>query len=139
MLVKSLFLLAALAPFAIADVEFTSPAAGNSISAGGKTLSVTWKESGDDPPISSFTTYTLFLCAGGNEPESQVRPSPPGGRLESFNGNLLVLRNHRCKSHWVAKAASVWGTRPRDQWLLPLLAVPPMHSMWHPFKVLADC
>lgn len=73
MLVTSLFLLTALVPFAIADVQFISPAAGNSIPGGGKTLSVTWKESGDDPPISSFTTYTLFLCAGGNDPESQVR------------------------------------------------------------------
>lgn len=75
MLIRPILLLTALAPFALGDVQFTSPAAGNSISGGGKTLSVTWKESGDDPPISSFTTYTLFLCAGGNEPESQV-PSP---------------------------------------------------------------
>ncbi|MCJ1465627.1 hypothetical protein MMC07_004246 [Pseudocyphellaria aurata] len=73
MRIRSLFLLTTLAPFAIADVEFTSPAAGNSIAGGGKTLSVTWKESGDKPPISSFTTYTLFLCAGGNTPESQIQ------------------------------------------------------------------
>ena len=63
MLITSLFLLTAWVPFAIADVEFTSPAAGNSIPGGGKTLSVTWKESGDDPPISTFTTYTLFQTA----------------------------------------------------------------------------
>lgn len=86
MLIRSLFLLTALAPFAIADVQFVSPAAGNSIPGGGKTLSVTWKESGDDPAISSFTTYTLFLCAGGNDPESQVQV-PIGGQGTFSLGN----------------------------------------------------
>ncbi|KAF2113317.1 beta-1,6-glucan boisynthesis protein-like protein [Lophiotrema nucula] len=48
-----------------ADVEFTSPAAnGPGLSAG--SVSVAWKDSGDEPPISALTTYQLFLCAGGN-------------------------------------------------------------------------
>lgn len=73
MLVKFFFLLTALVALAFADVQFVTPSAGNSVAGGGKSLSVTWKESGVKPPISSFTTYTLFLCAGGNEFESQVR------------------------------------------------------------------
>lgn len=71
MLIRSLTLLAALASSAIADVEFVTPAAGSTV-AGAKTLSVTWKESGVEPPITSFTTFTLFLVAGGDDVESQV-------------------------------------------------------------------
>ena len=71
MLVRSFFVLAALVSLTTADVEFVTPSAGSTV-AGGKTLSVTWKESGVQPPLSSFTTYTLFLCAGGNDVQSQV-------------------------------------------------------------------
>lgn len=71
MLIRSLTLLAALASSAIADVEFVTPAAGSTV-AGAKTLSVTWKESGVEPPITSFTTFTLFLVAGGDDVESRV-------------------------------------------------------------------
>ncbi|MCJ1348741.1 hypothetical protein MMC31_006974 [Peltigera leucophlebia] len=72
MLTRSLSLLAALASFAIADVEFVTPAAGSTV-VGAKTLAVAWKESGVKPPISSLTTYTMFLVAGGDEVESQVQ------------------------------------------------------------------
>ena len=57
--------LAALASFAVADVEFTVPAAGASV-VGGSAMTVTWKESGDTPKLSVFTAWNLFLCAGGN-------------------------------------------------------------------------
>lgn len=75
MLTRSLSLLAALASFAIADVEFVTPAAGSTV-VGAKTLAVAWKESGVKPPISSLTTYTMFLVAGGDEVESQVCIQP---------------------------------------------------------------
>lgn len=58
-------LLAALAPFALADVEFTSPAAGASVAAGAITIS--WKDSGVSPPLSELTPQTLQLVVGGNE------------------------------------------------------------------------
>ena len=85
-----LSLLTALVPFALADVEFVTPAAGNSIAGGGKAISVTWKESGIDPPISSFTGYTVFLCAGGNEEESQVWNKPRAG-IRLGDGILWAL------------------------------------------------
>ena len=72
MLIRIIAILPFLFTFANADVEFVTPAAGASIVGGGKTLSVTWKESGVQPPISSLTSYTLFLCAGGNDAGSQV-------------------------------------------------------------------
>jgi len=54
----------ALSPFALADVEFTSPAAGASLPAGA--ITITWKDSGTSPAISQLTTYTLSLMVGGN-------------------------------------------------------------------------
>ena len=71
MLIRLLTLLAAVAPYVFADVQFTSPSAGGTV-AGGKTLSIEWKDSGEKPPLSDLTTYDLFLCAGGNDEESFV-------------------------------------------------------------------
>ncbi len=71
MLFRLLLLLAAVAPYTFADVEFTAPSAG-ATEAGGATLDVQWKESGTGPPITSFSTYQLFLCAGGNDASSFV-------------------------------------------------------------------
>lgn len=75
MLLKLLTLLAALAPYVFADVEFTSPSAGATV-AGGRTLTIEWKDSGDEPPISDLTSYELFLCAGGNDVDNFVRLTP---------------------------------------------------------------
>ncbi len=71
MLVRLLTLFASFAPLALADVEFTSPAAGASVK-GGSTISVEWKDSGSQPPLSDLQSYTLFLCAGGNDAPSFV-------------------------------------------------------------------
>ena len=71
MLFRLLLLLAAVAPYTLADVEFTAPSAG-ATKTGGSTLDVEWKESGTGPPIKSFSTYQLFLCAGGNDADSFV-------------------------------------------------------------------
>ena len=65
MILRKLSLLAALLPFALADVQFTSPKAGQSIS--GLTLEIEWKDSGDVPKIDDLATYQMFLCAGGND------------------------------------------------------------------------
>ena len=72
MLIRLLLLLGAVAPYALADVEFTTPSEGGTV-AGGSTLKVEWKDSGTAPPISSLQTYQLFLCAGGNDDTSFVR------------------------------------------------------------------
>ena len=66
MLIRLFLLLAAVAPYALADVEFTSPAAGATLT-GGSTIKVAWKDSGSDPPLSDLQGYSLFLCAGGND------------------------------------------------------------------------
>ena len=76
MLIRLLSFLGAVAPYALADVQFTSPAAGATVP-GGSTLKVEWKDSGIGPAISSLQTYTLFLCAGGNDPSSFVRYAMP--------------------------------------------------------------
>lgn len=71
MILRRLALLAALLPLTFADVEFTTPNAGQAIS--GLTLDVEWKDSGDDPKISELATYQMFLCAGGNDEGDYVR------------------------------------------------------------------
>ena len=63
---RLLALLAAITPFTLADVEFTSPAAGATLTGGGS-ISIEWQDSGNAPSISDLTTYQLFLCAGGND------------------------------------------------------------------------
>ncbi|KAF1987450.1 hypothetical protein K402DRAFT_392712 [Aulographum hederae CBS 113979] len=65
MQLRLLTLLAACAPFVLADVKFTTPRAGASIPVG--TLAIAWAEGSAEPPLSDLTTYSLFLCAGGNE------------------------------------------------------------------------
>lgn len=58
-------LLATLTPFALADIEFVSPAAGGTLPYGA--LSIQWKDSGSSPKLSSLNTYVLELVLGGNE------------------------------------------------------------------------
>ena len=71
MLLTSLALLVTVTRFAFADVQFTSPDAGATV-AGGKAITIKWKESGDKPAISDLLSYSLYLWAGGNEATEQV-------------------------------------------------------------------
>lgn len=71
MIIRVLPILAPLLSLALADVEFTSPRAGQSIS--GTTLQIQWKDSGETPAIEDLATYQMFLCAGGNEETEYVR------------------------------------------------------------------
>jgi len=68
---KVVYLLAAFCPLALADVQFTVPAAGGSI-AGGTAMTVTWKDSGAAPSISDLTAYQLFLMSGSNASPQQL-------------------------------------------------------------------
>ncbi|CDK28796.1 unnamed protein product [Kuraishia capsulata CBS 1993] len=51
-----------------ADVEITSPAGGETYTVDGNTVSLTlkWKDDGDDPSIKTVTSYTFKLCTGPN-------------------------------------------------------------------------
>lgn len=64
-------LLAALAPFALANVKFIAPEAGEELTGGGA-ISIEWEDSGSGPSVEDLTTYQLFLCAGGNTEGSFV-------------------------------------------------------------------
>ena len=72
MLFNLLVLLAAAAPYTLADVQFTFPTAGAQ-ETGNTAVYIAWKESGTGPAISSFGQYNLSLCAGGNDAGSHVR------------------------------------------------------------------
>lgn len=75
-MLRRLLLLAALSPFAFADVQFISPAPGATLQAG-KPITAKWKDSGAGTALTDLNTYTLFLCAGGNDVESFVSSSTP--------------------------------------------------------------
>lgn len=66
-----LTVLATLAATAIADVKFSSPAAGQQI-VGGTSITITWTDDGTAPTIDQFSTYTLNLMAGGNTAATSV-------------------------------------------------------------------
>ena len=53
-----------------ADIGFSSPAAGTTIS--GSTIDVEFEEGSGSPALSDFTGYTLQLCAGGNTEATYV-------------------------------------------------------------------
>ena len=72
MLLALVFFLALAINTALADVQFTSPSGGSTVS-GGKTLDVKWKDSGDDPSLDDLQSYQLFLCAGGNDPDTFIQ------------------------------------------------------------------
>lgn len=79
-------LVIACSPFTLADVEFTSPAPGDEV-AGGTTLRVQWKDSGDAPSLADLKSYKLFLCAGGNA-------NPVG--CEPLLGGCVLSENRDC-------------------------------------------
>lgn len=64
-------LLTSILPSVHADVKFTSPAGGETFSGGGS-IKAAWTDSGVAPSIADLTTYQLFLCAGGNDPNTFV-------------------------------------------------------------------
>ena len=62
--------LALVLPLVFADVEFTTPAAGDEVAVG--TIGVAWKDSGKVPLITDLTQYTLALMVGGNDDDNMV-------------------------------------------------------------------
>jgi hypothetical protein len=83
-----LSVLAALASYALADVEVTSPAAGASLPAGA--ITIEWKDSGDSPALSALTTYTVQLVVGGNTQDTQTPLTTLGNNLQFSSGNSLT-------------------------------------------------
>ncbi|KAL8948554.1 MAG: hypothetical protein Q9222_005263 [Ikaeria aurantiellina] len=83
MLIRGL-LLASLFPLAFADVKFTSPAAGTTLTAG-KPIVANWKDSGDGTALTDLKTYTLFLCAGGDDADSILAPINANGQFSTGN------------------------------------------------------
>lgn len=53
-----------------ADVKFSSPTPGTSVS--GLTVTAAWEEGGGSYPISTLAGYTLFLVAGGDTDATAV-------------------------------------------------------------------
>ena len=70
MLVRLLSLVALL-PLALADVEFSSPSAGESIPAGSN-IFIKWTDHHGGTPISELSGYTIFLIAGGDSDSTSV-------------------------------------------------------------------
>lgn len=62
----SLFACLAVVPFSLADIEITKPDADTTWS-GGSTVSIEWKDSGEDPSLDDFSTFGINLCMGSND------------------------------------------------------------------------
>ena len=65
-------ILATFSTLVIADVKFTSPTPGTSVTP--TTVNAAWGEGGGSYPISGLTGYTLFLVAGGDSDDNAVCP-----------------------------------------------------------------
>ncbi|KAI4736466.1 hypothetical protein E4T50_13039 [Aureobasidium sp. EXF-12298] len=86
-----LTVLATLAATAIADVKFSSPAAGQQV-AGGTSITITWKDDGTAPTIDQFASYTLNLMAGGNTAATATSILTLGtGAYSGTTGSLPVV------------------------------------------------
>ncbi|KAL8927568.1 MAG: hypothetical protein Q9208_002375 [Pyrenodesmia sp. 3 TL-2023] len=110
-MLNKLILLATLSSFALADVQFTSPAAGATLQAG-KPIKAEWKDSGDGTPLTDLKTYTLFLCAGGNEAESFSQIAP-------INANGLFSAGNTAS----ATVATTIGGPDKNAWFLKMQSV----------------
>ncbi|KAL9579311.1 MAG: hypothetical protein Q9203_006751 [Teloschistes exilis] len=84
-LTKTLFL-TILLPLASADIQFTSPAAGAVLQAA-KPITAKWKDSGDGTALTDLATYTLFLCAGGNDAATILQLAPINANGQFSTGN----------------------------------------------------
>jgi len=80
------FLLAAIAPSALAYPAFSVPAAGASVP-GGSAFTVTWKDSGDAPALADLSAYQLFLFTGSNTAPTQLISLSTG----AFTANTLTV------------------------------------------------
>lgn len=83
-----------LLPTALADVQFTIPAAGAVVDAG--TISVSWQESNIAPPITNLGAYSLLLMTGGNNDEDMVR-SVAVFKLGTLANGLFGLISWHCR------------------------------------------
>ncbi|KAE9971081.1 hypothetical protein EG328_003769 [Venturia inaequalis] len=79
-------LLTSILPSVHADVKFTSPAGGETFT-GGASIKAAWTDSGAAPSISDLTTYQLFLCAGGNDPNTFIQLASITEKGLFANGN----------------------------------------------------
>ncbi len=86
MRLTALAFLTAVGSFVVADISFTSPADGTSITAGG--IDIKWKDSGSAPLLSDLVSYQLFLCAGGNDASTIVQLATLVADGLFTNGNL---------------------------------------------------
>ncbi|KAI4205588.1 MAG: hypothetical protein LQ350_000367 [Teloschistes chrysophthalmus] len=84
-LTKTLFL-TTLLPLAFADIQFTSPAAGATLPVA-KPITARWKDSGDGTALTDLATYTLFLCAGGNDAATILQVAAINANGQFSTGN----------------------------------------------------
>lgn len=103
-------LVIACSPFTLADVEFTSPAPGDEV-AGGTTLRVQWKDSGDAPSLADLKSYKLFLCAGGNANPVQLAALTEQGVFSTGNSASGTV------------SASIGASEPENAYFLRMESV----------------
>ena len=78
---------------AVADVQFTTPSPGASVP-GSASISVAWGEGTGTTTLSEFTTYQLFLFAGGETESAAVRRIYFANKIDYLQFNLATGRNY---------------------------------------------
>ncbi|RAL06234.1 putative beta-1,6-glucan biosynthesis protein (Knh1) [Aspergillus ibericus CBS 121593] len=76
---------------AFADVEFINPTTGTVIRAG-DVITVHWRDSGALPRMTELVQYDLYLCAGGDTPESYEDVALLAKNAAFSRGNSVSLR-----------------------------------------------
>lgn len=90
-------LLALVLPAVFADVQFTSPAAGDVVPVG--TIEVQWQDSGSGTSLLDLTQYTLLLMTGGNTNDT-MRP------ISTFVSGGIMSASHNASGTISAGVAS---------------------------------
>ncbi len=68
---RPLIMLVSLTPTSLADVVFTFPSRGETLSAS-EPIKVRWEESGLFPQFEMLESYRLFLCTGSNSTDDMI-------------------------------------------------------------------
>ncbi|KAI9803295.1 MAG: hypothetical protein M1825_002086 [Sarcosagium campestre] len=89
MLLRKSILLVALSPLCLADILFTRPQAGASLSARSP-ITLEWRDSGEAPSLSDLKYYTLAICAGTEEDPTILATLKNDAKFDSKSNSLSI-------------------------------------------------
>ena len=91
-----------------ADVKFTSPAGGATVTAG-SAIKVEWSEGDGKTPLGKLAGYQILLVAGGNSDSTSVRPIVLPARAPQ----LIRSTSNYCPRPTASAATTHWAPSPQ--------------------------